>query len=148
MKIKRFALHDPIASAKMGECMKYLVLLLAACALTAPASARDDAAPVVQRHVDAYRSKNMSAFLSTFAKDAVVIYGGMEFRGHDQIRKAFSLNFAPNAPKFVILSSGGEGDVVWFESGYVFPSGEEICCAYSQYTVRGGKIVSLSVSGP
>ena len=131
--------------------MRKFLLGLAAAASLAPfttVTAQEDGASVVQRHIDAYRARNMTEFLKTFAPDAVVNYEGMEFRGHTQIRKVYSANFTPDAPKVVIYSSGGENGAVWIETGYVFPNGEELCCGFSEYTVANGKITYVSVSGP
>lgn len=90
----------------------------------------------------------MDAFLRTFASDAVLVYGGMEFQGHAEIRHAYSMNFGPNAPKIKVLASGSTDDVIWMETAYQFANGEELCCGYSEYTVKNGKIALLVVSGP
>ena len=129
--------------------MKLLALPTLAAALTigAPAKAEGEVA-LVQQHIDAYRAKNMDAFLATFAPDAVLTYEGMVFRGRQQIAQAFALNFAPDAPRMYIVDSGSDGRVVYMQSGYVFGDGTDICCGYSEYRVEGGQIVSLTVSGP
>lgn len=132
----------------------FMIALAAGCAAVTPGHAQDAnaqqqaQAAVVQRHIDAYRARDMEAFLRTFASDAVLVYGGMEFRGRAEIRQAYSLNFAPGAPGFEILASGANDGIVWMETAYRFPSGDEICCGYSEYTVEGGKITLLVVSGP
>lgn len=125
-----------------------IVALAASITPLAPANAQKAEAEVVQRHVDAYRARNMNAFLETFAADAVLVYGGMTFQGRSEIRQAYSLNFVPDAPKMEVLSSGADGGVVWIETTYRFPNGEEICCGYSEYTIERGKITMLVVSGP
>ena len=131
--------------------MRFLALI-AAAALSAtplvPAFAQQAEAEVVQRHIDAYRARDMSAFLNTFSADAVLVYGGMEFRGRAEIRQAYSLNFVPDAPRIEVRSSGAENGMIWMETAYRFANGEEICCGYSEYTVQAGKITMLVVSGP
>ena len=123
-----------------------LLALLAGSMPLAPASAQQAEAAVVQRHVDAYRAKDMKAFLETFASDAVVIYGGMQFQGRVEIREIYRLNFAPDAPRIKIRASGGDEYIVWIQTAYVLESGQELCCGYSEYTVENGKIVMLVVS--
>lgn len=114
---------------------------------SAPAKASAEAV-VVQRHVDAYKARDMKAFLQTFTADAVVNYDGLEFRGYSEIRKIYSANFAPDAPRMVIHSSGQDGSNVWIQTGYVFSNGEQMCCGLSEYTVENGKITYLYVTGP
>lgn len=122
-----------------------LILLCAGSMVQAQAQ---DPVAVVQTQLDAYRAKNMDIFLATFADDAVLVYEGMQFRGKAQIRQAYALNFAPDAPSIYLVSSGADGNIVYFQSGYRFADGRDICCGYSEYDVQNGKIVSLVVSGP
>ena len=82
----------------------------------------------------------------TFADDAVMFSRGMTFRGRAEIREAYSLNFLPEAPEGVILASGAKEGVIWIETAFRFPTGEEFCCGYSEYTVEKGKITMLVVS--
>ena len=109
----------------------------------APAAAQENAVTVVQNHIDAYRARNLDAFVRSFASDAVVVVDGVAVQGHAQIRELYSLNFVPGAPKIKMISSGYADGVVWFESGYVFQDGSELCCGYSEYTVENGKITML-----
>lgn len=112
------------------------------------AQAGDGEVAVVQAHIDAYRARNLNAFLGTFSDDAVLVYQGLTFRGRSEIRTAFSLNFQPDAPTIYLVDSGIQGEQVWMQAGYTFADGSDMCCSLSRYTVRGGKIVHLEVSGP
>ncbi|WP_271439000.1 nuclear transport factor 2 family protein [Pontixanthobacter luteolus] len=116
---------------------------IAVPAAYAPAAAQESPVAVVQSHIDAYRARNLNAFMRSFASDAVVVIDGVAVQGHAQIRELYSLNFAPGAPKLKMISSGQADGVVWFESGYVFQDGSELCCGYSEYTVENGKITML-----
>lgn len=122
--------------------------LAASMATPVAVVAETPGATTVQRHVDAYRARDMQAFLATFASDAVLVYGGMTFQGHAEIREAYSLNFAPGAPKIEVMASGSDGATIWMETSYRFANGQEICCGYSEYTIESGKITMLVVHGP
>ena len=101
----------------------------------------------VQRHVDAYRSGNLDQFVATFTPDAEVYANGMVARGQNEIRELYRLNFQPGAPKIRIHDSGIAGNFVYLSVGYVTSDGQEICCSYSEYEVRDGKISYLAASG-
>ena len=53
----------------------------------APAAAQENAVTVVQNHIDAYRARNLDAFVRSFASDAVVVVDGVAVQGHAQIRE-------------------------------------------------------------
>lgn len=97
----------------------------------------------VQAHVDAYRSGDLNRFVSTFTKDAVVRADGYVAIGHDQIKALYSLNFEPGAPSIRVHESGVDGDLVYLKVGYVFESGEEMCCSYSEYQISDGRVSFL-----
>ena len=115
-----------------------------ATAVDPQAAARIEA---VQRHVDAYRSRNLDRFVATFTPDAEVYANGMVARGHEEIRALYRLNFTPGAPSIKVHESGLSGNFVYLSVGYVLSSGEEMCCSYSEYEVRDGKISYLAASG-
>ncbi|MEL6877070.1 MAG: nuclear transport factor 2 family protein [Pseudomonadota bacterium] len=121
---------------------------MAATAIASPvALAQSDDAAVVQAHVNAYRSGSLDAFVATFAKDATVTANGLTATGHAEIRKLYSLNFKPGAPKIKIVESGLSGPNVYINAAYVFKDGREMCCSYSEYTIKNGKITYLVSSG-
>ncbi|GMN02750.1 nuclear transport factor 2 family protein [Erythrobacter sp. MTPC3] len=105
-----------------------------------------DAASIraVQAHVDAYRSGNLDRFVATFAPDAVVTANGMTAVGRAQIKQMYALNFGPGAPGIRIDDSGMSGGNVYLSVAYTFADGTEVCCSYSEYQVKGGKIASLT----
>ena len=144
------ALISGVALAALGS----LVPMAAAQDATAGQAAGDGPSEAevtarmaaVQRHVDAYRSGNLDRFVATFTPDAEVYANGMVARGRSEIRALYSLNFAPDAPKLSIHDSGISGDFVYLSAGYILPGGEEVCCSYSEYEVRDGKISYISSS--
>ncbi|EAQ29560.1 lysyl-tRNA synthetase [Erythrobacter sp. NAP1] len=98
----------------------------------------------IQRHVDAYRSGDLDAFVATFAPDAIVRADGFVAMGRDQIRALYELNFIPGAPQLKVLDSGVNGENIYLSVSYVFEGGQEMCCSYSEYEVRAdGKIAFL-----
>ncbi len=103
---------------------------------------------VVQRHVDAYRSGNLDRFVATFTSDAQVFALGLAATGHKEIRALYRLNFGPDAPSIRIVSSEVNDNFVFLEAAYVMKNGDEICCSYSEYEVRDGKISYLAASAP
>lgn len=115
-----------------------------------PAPADDTAARIaaVQRHVDAYRSGDIDRFVATFTPDAQVFAMGLSATGHKKIRSLYRLNFGPSAPAIRIVSSDANEHFVFLEAAYVMKNGEEICCSFSEYEVRDGKISYLSSSAP
>ncbi|MEL7189243.1 MAG: nuclear transport factor 2 family protein [Pseudomonadota bacterium] len=118
--------------------------------LSAATSEQDEVkakAQAVQRHIDAYRSRDLDRFVATFAPNAQVYANGMVATGHKQIREFYRLNFAPGAPKISIRESGMAGPYVYVTIGYVTKDGNEVCCSYSEYEVIEGKITYLSASG-
>ncbi|MEL7199243.1 MAG: nuclear transport factor 2 family protein [Pseudomonadota bacterium] len=115
-------------------------------------AAKDQAAitakvQAVQRHVDAYRSRDLDRFVATFAPDAEVYANGMVAKGHKQIRALYKLNFAPGSPRIVVKDSGISGPYVFVSIGYVLEDGSELCCSSSEYEVIDGKVTYLAVSG-
>ena len=135
------------------------VLLAAPLALLTPTLAAETQAPAdaqtaqneakvaaVQAHVDAYRSGDLDRFVATFTPDAEVHANGMVARGHDEIRAFYRLNFGPQAPEIKIIDSGFAGEFVLLTAGYTFSNGSELCCSYSEYEVRDGKISYLASS--
>lgn len=103
-------------------------------------------AAVVQRHVDAYRARDLDRFIATFAPDAEVHANGLIAVGHDQIRAFYKLNFAPNAPRIVIKNSGMSGPYVYLAVAFITGDGEELCCSHSEYEVTDGRITFLTSS--
>ncbi len=101
----------------------------------------------VQAHVDAYRSGDLDAFVATFTPDAQVFANNERATGHQEIRALYALNFAPGAPRLRIHETWINDGLVYLTIGYVFESGEEMCCSYSEYEVRDGKISYLATSG-
>lgn len=97
----------------------------------------------VQAHLDAYRSGNLDRFVATFAEDAEVHSHGIVAVGHAQIKAFYRLNFQPGSPELRVLDNGVDGEVVWLSAGYVYSNGEEMCCSFSEYQVRSGKISFL-----
>lgn len=100
----------------------------------------------IQRHVDAYRTGDLDRFVATFTHDAVVRADGYVAMGREQIRAMYALNFAPGAPSLKVYDSGLAGENVFLSAGYVLDSGEEMCCSYSEYEVRDGKVSFLVTS--
>ena len=97
----------------------------------------------IQAHVDAYRSGDLDRFVSTFTHDAIVRADGFVAIGRDQIRALYELNFVPGAPSIKVHDSGLSGENVYLTIGYVFEGGQEMCCSYSEYEVRDGKVSFL-----
>ena len=122
-------------------------ITLAFAAQPVSAVAEEAESAVVQRHVDAYRARDIDAFVRTFAPDAIVVANGLVAEGRSEIREFYKLNFAPEAPKIRVVSSGRIGETIYIEAAYVFPTGQEMCCSYSEYTVKDGMISFLTVSG-
>ncbi|MDY7098119.1 MAG: nuclear transport factor 2 family protein [Pseudomonadota bacterium] len=127
-------------------------LILAALALAAaptalsyaqPVAAKESAAAVVQAHIDAYRSGNIDRFVATFSSDAVLIANGIKAKGRAQIKAFYASNFGDGAPSIRVTESGKVGDNIYIVTAYDFPDGTTMCCAYSEYVVRGGKITYL-----
>lgn len=102
---------------------------------------------VVQRHIDAYRARDLDGFIATFAKDAEVYANGMVAVGHKQIKALYALNFAPGAPDILVKNSGMSGPFVFVSISFVLSDGQEVCCSYSEYEVIDGKITYLAASG-
>ncbi|AWW74257.1 hypothetical protein CD351_07415 [Erythrobacter sp. KY5] len=101
----------------------------------------------IQRHVDAYRSGDLDAFVATFAPDAVVRADGFVAMGREQIRALYELNFIPGAPQLKVHESGVKGENVFLSLGYVFEGGREMCCSYSEYEITNdGKVAFLETS--
>ncbi|WP_162789588.1 nuclear transport factor 2 family protein [Altererythrobacter sp. ZODW24] len=111
-------------------------------------AAQGDVLSVVNRHVIAYQTGNLSAFLATFSQDAVVDYDGRRFVGRTEIRQAYAANFGSTAPTVEVTNSWVNGETVELEEAYIFADGSRMCCSYSKFTVRGGKIVAVTVSTP
>ena len=128
--------------------MRLVLVFLFSALVAAPVSAEENPVPVVQANLDAYRAKDLDAFVRTFAPDAVVEFMGVQVRGQKQIRAVYRANFAPDAPGVQLVDSGREGDMVWMSYGFVYADGSEACCAQSEFTVRDGKIAYLVAYGP
>lgn len=111
------------------------------------ATAKTSDADVIQAQVDAYRARDMDAFIATFAKDARVEANGMVAVGHAQIRAFYALNFKKGAPTVKIVDSGMSGPNVYITASYTFSNGREECCSYSEYTVENGKVTQLVAIG-
>ena len=107
------------------------------------AVAKDDKAATVQAHVDAYRSGDLDRFVRTFAKDATVIANGIKARGHTQIKAFYWQNFKEGAPSIRVTESGKVGSNIYIVTAYDYEDGRTLCCAYSEYVVRDGKITYL-----
>lgn len=123
--------------------------LIAALAMTPVAvQAEENPLPAVQANLDAYRAKDLDAFVRTFAPDAVVEFMGVQVQGHARIRAVYRANFAPSAPSVQLVDSGRDGNQVWMQYGLTFADGTEMCCAQSDYTVNGGKITYLVAHMP
>jgi hypothetical protein len=144
--------------------MRKVTTILAATAalLTLPAAAQELPAPanypgaaeeahsriaVIERHIDAYRSGDLEAFVATFTPDAVVRADGFVAIGHEQIKALYELNFEPGAPQLRVHDSGVEGDKVTVSVGYLFADGQEMCCSVSEYEVRGGRVSAMRTRG-
>ncbi|MCP5397349.1 MAG: nuclear transport factor 2 family protein [Sphingomonadaceae bacterium] len=132
--------------------MKSARLLFAACAtaiaaMPASVQAQDARVTVVQAHVDRYKARDLDGFMRTFAPDAVVVANGITARGKGQIRQFYALNFAPKAPTIKIEGSGWNGEAIYLQVRYNFADGQTLCCSYTEYTVRDGKITYVNASG-
>ena len=126
-----------------------IVLIAAFVAAVAPgqlASAQGEVgnpsdARAVQAHVDAYRSGSLDRFVASFAPDAqVVMHGVTVASGHDDIRALYQSDFYAGMPKLKITDSGYKAKRVYLSTAMVYPNGAEVCCGYSEFVVRGGKI--------
>ena len=103
-------------------------------------------ASVVRQNVEAHLANDFDAFMATFSADACVVVDGMEACGPRAIRRAYSMNFGPNAPMVEVIDWQGSDDGGTMTASYTFANGETICCSVSRYTVRGGKIVRIEGS--
>ncbi|MEO9463376.1 MAG: nuclear transport factor 2 family protein [Marinomonas sp.] len=118
-------------------------------ALAIPVKADDTAAyaSVIQGHVNAYRARDLDAFVATFAPDAVVVANGIPARGRASIRAFYAANFSPNAPTIRINASHMDGGRLYMEAAYIMADGSEMCCSQAHYTVENGLITRLDVTG-
>ena len=106
------------------------------------------AAGTVQVHVNAYRSRNLTQFVNTFAPNAVVTMNGVTLaNGRQEIRELYRLNFTDAGPQIRVDRSGMNGDNVYLSVAYTFADGTEICCSYSEYQIVGGQITRLDTQG-
>lgn len=133
------------------------VLAVAVGAVSLPASA-DEAqaasaqetaahAAAIQRHVNAYRARDLDAFTATFAPNAVVVANGIRAQGRGEIRAFYSANFVPDAPSIRINASYMDGSQLYMETAYIQSDGQEMCCSQAFYTVKNGLITRLDVTG-
>nr|WP_298926761.1 nuclear transport factor 2 family protein [uncultured Erythrobacter sp.] len=106
------------------------------------------AAGTVQAHINAYRSRNLTQFVNTFAPNAVVTMNGVTLaNGRQEIRELYRLNFTDAAPQIRVDRSGMNGDNVYLSVAYAFADGTETCCSYSEYQIVGGQITRLDTQG-
>lgn len=126
----------PLAAAQEGE----------PAALTKEEAEIAARVAVVQGHIDAYRTGNLDRFMATFTPDAEVYADGYVARGQREIRAAYRMNFAPGAPKMRIENSGLAGQFVFITHALELSDGREVCCTYSEYEVRDGKISYVATS--
>ncbi|MEE4208342.1 MAG: nuclear transport factor 2 family protein [Parvularcula sp.] len=117
-----------------------------------PASVAVDANPqeridAIERHIDAYRSGDLDAFVDTFTPDAIVRADGFVAIGREQIKRLYELNFAPGAPALKVHGKGIEGDVVTVSHGYILADGQELCCAVSEYKIVDGRVSFIETRG-
>ena len=107
-------------------------------AIASPALAQS-AEDVVASQVEAYQARDMERFLSHYADDAVVEALGMTFRGKEQIRQAYAMNFQPGTPTAQVVERRVEGNYVQDRESY--KAGDQtMCCSYTTYEVEGGLI--------
>ncbi|MEP2737274.1 MAG: nuclear transport factor 2 family protein [Erythrobacter sp.] len=117
-----------------------------------PVSAQETAAhaAAVQRHINAYRARDLDAFTATFAPDAIVVANGIPARGRAQIRSFYAANFAPDAPTVRVnasyMSDDGGSRRLYMETAYILSDGQEMCCSQTFYTVKNGLITRLDVT--
>lgn len=98
---------------------------------------------IVAGHAAAYQAKNLDAFMQFYAANAEVHMGGKVFKGLQQIRAAYRLNFAPGAPQTQVVERYVDGAQVTDVEQIIMPDGEVLCCQTATYTVRNDKIVKV-----
>jgi len=139
-----------MAKGRLAGVVGAMLLMAGPVMAPAPTAANTDdaaAASAVQRHVDAYESGSLDAFVATFTPDATVVGNGMIAKGRTQIRALYAANFVPDAPTIRITESGMNGEKVYLRVAYDLDDGSSVCCSYSEYTVRNGKIAYLVAVG-
>ncbi len=134
------------ADAQPGDAESTASTDAASDAAAAAEAAMAADARAIQAHVNAYRTGNIDRFLDSFTPDAIVTVNGITAQGRAELRKLYALNFRPGAPKLEIMDSGISGPNVYLTTRYRLANGGELCCGYSEYTVRDGKIAQIAGS--
>ena len=101
---------------------------------------------VLNRHLKAYKDRDLDRFVATFAPDAEVYSNGMIARGRKEIRAFYKLNFVPGAPRIVVESRDANEQYVFLSVRYLFSDGQEHCCSLSEYEIKDGTITYLAAN--
>ena len=135
---------SPVALAAPAQAQETAEQAAAQTAEQAADTARMNAsAKVLHRALDAWRARNFEGWLANYSDDIVIKGTGFTILGRKEMRLLYEPIFQARIPAPKILESGWTGERVYIRQLEYLDKSTPDGVSYSEYEVRGGKIVAV-----